>query len=87
MSAIKFFACSVSGEAQPEPRTFAFALAALREGQQTRRRTWDPTSSIALRGENIVHLATSDRGVHATPWLATHRSLLADDWEIVRRRR
>lgn len=61
---------------------FGRALEHLRAGRSVRRASWDPGSTLVLRGLRIEHVVKCYGASHRTSWLPTHEALLADDWEV-----
>jgi Protein of unknown function (DUF2829) len=63
-------------------RDFGDALAAMHAGQEVRRRSWEPGLTVALVGQRFDTISRSAGWAHRSPWIPTHASILAEDWEV-----
>lgn len=63
-------------------RDFGDALAAMRAGVEVRRRSWEPELSLVITGGRIDCVHRSGGWAHRSPWIPTHASVLAEDWEV-----
>ena len=66
--------------------SFGQALLALRLGQEVRRRSWEKDRLSLILKETQIVWVSRRYGNHITEWVPTQRSILADDWEVIRQK-